>query len=424
MHPRCMGTALSRIGGRLVDVVPAWTGRLAVELQRAMRLTNEAFAAHLGVSTRTVAKWHETPDAEPIATTQEILDAALFAADTSIQRRFALLAEGKSKLEQLNGSASQAPLRPWELVDTLTRTNISAAALDEMEHTVEQYCISYPTSPPRILIAPVNQQMARLREALTHAQRLSVQRRCVRLVGLLAGIAGNLYVDIGMPDNARAMFRAGRHAATETDDTDLAAWLIATESIAPYFSGRWNEAASLLEGAGSFAQRASSLRRRSWIAGMHARALAAAGNESGAQRALEKAHSSIDAVVGPPTGNDFFDRPRLDGLAGSALLLLRDTSAASALLMQALKSRASQDLKGRALLTLDLASCRIIEGELDETARLATKALSIAQDAVVGPIIDRIHRLRRQFAPAANSDHLVELDARLTEVAGRDPGGD
>lgn len=38
-----------------VRVVDLWDGRQAAALQRAMRLSNEAFAAHLGIATRTVA---------------------------------------------------------------------------------------------------------------------------------------------------------------------------------------------------------------------------------------------------------------------------------------------------------------------------------------------------------------------------------
>lgn len=72
-----------------MTVVDQWTGRRARALQEAMRLTNEAFADHLGVSARTVAKWRERPDVIPTAQLQEALDAALGLAPEEVKARFA-----------------------------------------------------------------------------------------------------------------------------------------------------------------------------------------------------------------------------------------------------------------------------------------------------------------------------------------------
>jgi transcriptional regulator with XRE-family HTH domain len=70
-----------------MTVVDQWTGRHARALQAAMRLTNEAFAEHLGVSPRTVAKWRERPEMIPSPQLQEALDTSLklAAADTKLR---------------------------------------------------------------------------------------------------------------------------------------------------------------------------------------------------------------------------------------------------------------------------------------------------------------------------------------------------
>ena len=70
-----------------MTVVDQWTGRHARALQAAMRLTNEAFAEHLGVSARTVAKWRERPEMVPSPQLQEALDTSLklAAADTLVR---------------------------------------------------------------------------------------------------------------------------------------------------------------------------------------------------------------------------------------------------------------------------------------------------------------------------------------------------
>lgn len=74
-----------------MDLVNAWTGHAACALQAALRLTNESFAAHLGVAVRTVAAWHQKPDLIPKAEMQQLLDTALERASDSTKNRFARL---------------------------------------------------------------------------------------------------------------------------------------------------------------------------------------------------------------------------------------------------------------------------------------------------------------------------------------------
>ena len=53
-----------------------WRGREAVALQSALRMTNDGFAAHLGVAVRTVAAWHADPSITPRPDIQEALDVS------------------------------------------------------------------------------------------------------------------------------------------------------------------------------------------------------------------------------------------------------------------------------------------------------------------------------------------------------------
>ena len=71
-----------------MDPVISWTGQTACALQAALRLTNEAFAEHLGIGVRTVASWHQRPEVLPKAAMQQILDAALEQSTTDEKRRF------------------------------------------------------------------------------------------------------------------------------------------------------------------------------------------------------------------------------------------------------------------------------------------------------------------------------------------------
>lgn len=73
-----------------------WTGRRACALQNALRMSNDGFASHLGVSQRTVAAWHQKPTLVPRSEIQQALDTALEQASDGAKRRFAQLAGGDS----------------------------------------------------------------------------------------------------------------------------------------------------------------------------------------------------------------------------------------------------------------------------------------------------------------------------------------
>ncbi|MFB7736210.1 NUDIX domain-containing protein [Streptomyces sp. NPDC056112] len=74
-----------------MELVSTWTGRTACLLQQAMRLTNEAFAERLGISERTISRWHANPGMTHRTEVQQILDIAYEEAGDTVQRRFALL---------------------------------------------------------------------------------------------------------------------------------------------------------------------------------------------------------------------------------------------------------------------------------------------------------------------------------------------
>ena len=108
-----------------MDLVTGWTGRAACALQAALRLSNEAFAAHLGIGVRTVAAWHQKPGLRPRPEMQQVLDAALARAPAAAGERFAVLtgepARAVSARTGEDGAAAEAEHR------LITDQNISGA---------------------------------------------------------------------------------------------------------------------------------------------------------------------------------------------------------------------------------------------------------------------------------------------------------
>ena len=124
---RDFGAVISALscGRRAMDVVTGWTGRTACALQAALRMSNEAFAAHLGIGVRTVADWHQKPDMRPRPETQQLLDTALARATPEVGERFAVLTgqppPAASARRDDNGAAADAEHR------LITDENVSGA---------------------------------------------------------------------------------------------------------------------------------------------------------------------------------------------------------------------------------------------------------------------------------------------------------
>jgi hypothetical protein len=62
-----------RVRPDIVSVVASWTGSRTGALRRAIRMTNESFAGHPGVTTRAVAFWRAQPEVVPRAGMEKIL---------------------------------------------------------------------------------------------------------------------------------------------------------------------------------------------------------------------------------------------------------------------------------------------------------------------------------------------------------------
>ena len=84
------------------------TGETACALQAALRMSNETFARHLGLSLRTVAGWHEKPEGRPRPESQQLLDAAFARADSAVRDRFTVLC-GEPALHASGDTEPEAP---------------------------------------------------------------------------------------------------------------------------------------------------------------------------------------------------------------------------------------------------------------------------------------------------------------------------
>jgi transcriptional regulator with XRE-family HTH domain len=314
-------------------------------------------------------------------------------------------------------------LEPWEIADVLTRSPVSATAIDFMERAATGFSARYPSTSPTALAPEVHTMLGQAKDALGHPQPVNTRSRYVRLVGLLCGVAGQIADDMGQAERAAGYFDAGAVAATEIGDGDLAAWILAVRSIGVFFRRDYAATVAMLAQA-RVAANSSGPRRRAWLDALSARATAAAvaREQHAAGREvmgyLDAASDHLNMATGQPEGTEFFDRARLTGIAGTALLLLRDTREARGLLADALAARSADDVKGRARLMLDLAECFAAEGEPEEAARIGNDALNLS-GAVVQPVLARAREISKTMQQWGELRAVSDFGARLADASSR-----
>jgi transcriptional regulator with XRE-family HTH domain len=319
--------------------------------------------------------------------------------------------------------ASGPGLQPWELADVLTRASLSPATISIMEAQAASLAARYPHTPPAILAPDVRSMLRIVSGALDRSQPLSTRERCVRLAGILAGIAGQLADDTGRVDQSAAWFTTAGLAAAEVADLDLAAWALALRAIGAHFRSEYAQSVALLDQARTTAV-TSTARRRAWITALSARGQAALALQQGRTheargmvlRTLADSHAILSSAGDSEGGTDFFDESRLTGMSGTALLLLRDTRAARESIRHALVGRHVSDVKGRALLTLDLAECAAAEREPEEAASLAAGALSMTASGIVLPVVRRATAIHQSLHPWESVSAVAVLADQLASV--------
>jgi hypothetical protein len=190
-----------------------------------MRMTNEAFAGHLGVAVRTVAYWRVRPDVVPRPVMQEILDTALAHAPTEAREVFRAITAG----EQSTPGVIRAG--PWRLDDVdsftawLTSTSTSDQAIEQADHTAVTLASLHTRLPARKLLADVLRLHASTHAMLrTGRQHLRQTRELTRIDGMALAHASVLLGDLGRDQDANRYGRAALLCLQEADASQATAW--------------------------------------------------------------------------------------------------------------------------------------------------------------------------------------------------------
>jgi transcriptional regulator with XRE-family HTH domain len=318
----------------------------------------------------------------------------------------------------LAADSGAVEIESWELTQALEESSIGGEALKQLETAVGRYAASYPRTPAIRLRDPVLRHLRRVVRLLGGPLPVDHRRRLVVVLGELAGVAGNVFYDLKRYPNAWGYLDSAVAAAKEAEDRDLEAWSLATQSLIPTYAGDHEEALILIEKARGVAVGHASPSRQAWICALAARARAGVGDEDGCRRAIGEASRTLDRATPASRrpGTDFFDAPRLRGIDGTCWLLLGRSNTARNALDEALALRDPADIKGRALLRLDVASTHLFEGDFRTACQVIGTALAIPEENLVEPIMRRYRALRCQLEPWNGTRAVRSLDDQLGTV--------
>jgi tetratricopeptide (TPR) repeat protein len=227
-----------------MDAVASWDGGKADALRRALRMTNEQFAEHLGIAVRTVAYWRKNPDMVPLPATQEILDAALAKASAQVSAQFRLLVDEEGPAEPGNLHQISPLVEVHRISAWLSSTNVSDDAVDALAQAGTSLARAHIQAPPKNVLSEVLQLHQQAQSFLQGGkQKLRQTRELMRINSDLLAHACLLLGDLGQNRIAAEYGGAALLFAREAEADEAISW--SAKAKTARWQGRYVEAADM-----------------------------------------------------------------------------------------------------------------------------------------------------------------------------------
>ncbi|MGH3321320.1 MAG: helix-turn-helix domain-containing protein [Streptosporangiaceae bacterium] len=290
-----------------MDVVGEWTGHHAKTLRKALRLTAEDFAHHLGVSVRAVAGWDQQPAKVPAPLTQQLLDTALDRASDPEKARFALLMEDAGGPDpRPTRKRSEAPVALGEREPGLGQhlalaRQVDASIVELLRDETHNLRLGDRRIGAQHLLARTSAHVTHLVELMKHAIMREPRDTLAQVLTEAATLGGWQALDLGLIDKAWSFYETAKLAARETGQPHLIAHAMAEQAYVLTDLDRADEARALVDAAINEAGRRSPAVVTSWLHAARGEASAIVGDLDGCQAALDEATRLLPADAPDPS---------------------------------------------------------------------------------------------------------------------------
>ena len=371
------------------------------EYRRRLGLTQEQVADRLNITAEMVRK-HERGISMPVARTR-LGYCKLF--DTSeVELGLRPPPHDSTTATQVPADdepASENVLAILERVSRLERASIGASSLAMLDFSIDDFINRYEGEGPKVLAGPLNRQRQTIEDLISRCGHPSERRKLYSLAGRTSGLLAYMAVNRGRYPLARAYCTEAFTLGDYAEDPDLQAWVRGTQSFCEYYAGDYMAAVDLARDGARYAGTGPQLVRLA-ING-EARALAKLGDAPGVHLAVERAYQATDANelvpgVSPCISFGGYSLARTASNAVTAYVDLGSPSDAATHAEIAMPEfEASDSLWSQSLIRLDLAKAIVVgkDGDLEEAAALAHRALTISRQNPIASVVKRSRELLR-----------------------------
>jgi hypothetical protein len=397
-----------------MDVVASWTGEQADLLRQALRMTNEAFAEHLGVAPRTVAYWRRRPDIIPRPAMQEILDIALARASEPARAQFRLLLAERKRGNASIAAAAGSPAAEdaASITGWLSATGTSDEAIGFIDRAAAALAEAHTQLAPGIVMADVRRLHQAAQALLRNGRpRHRQARELLRIDGCLLAHLSLLLSDRGDYQSADECGNAALLYQREADASEVTAWYVLAKSARWQY--RYAQAADL---AHEGLEHSSLDAMRVQLACYEANASALGGDSRRARMAMTHAEEVAATLpAGQLTLSPWsFPEERMTIFRLSVALAIHDPQRA----LQAATATAADWTSGPhvpaawAQIRIGAGIAHLLQNELDGAADEVTPMLALPRDFRIATVIGWLADLDRRLAAKQFAGSPIAADLR------------
>ncbi|MET8364706.1 hypothetical protein AB0J68_17030 [Micromonospora sp. NPDC049580] len=403
--------------------VDQWTGRLACVLQAAAGMTNEGFAAWLGIAVRTVAYWHSRPETVPGSANQELLDAAVGRLSDSVRSRFLQDIDDVARKHRGAGSGTDLGDVVSDAADAVAHDSLlSSAGVPHDSIEAMQQDMAVLARSVGMAAFDTFSTARRLRdEARALADRTRRPGDLVDLfvaIGQGASLMASTAFDLGHWTESAALARAATQYADLAGHASLKAWTYGLQMTLANWRNEPDAALSYYGRAMRVAPDGEPKLRLRYIA---ARSYALLDDPASVAAVLDAAQQDREAAEGRPdelataTGGEFaFGDARAAACAAAAWLDLRNGEQAARYALDALRvyqalptaRRPYSQINGT---NIDMAAAHLHMRDPDGAAEALRTVLALPPQRRNVSLTGRLARIGRLLNEARGSG---DADAR------------
>jgi hypothetical protein len=372
-------------------------------------MTIEAFAEHLGVAVRTVAKWEaQGPKIVPTAGIQEVLDTALERATASQQSRFQMLLDERPVPDERVDHALGHP------------ASVDLVTVARLRQRVQDLDARYDRSPSISLLVETGQCLGHLAFLSARAITGVVRRELLALEAGCATLMGQLVWDASQRrDDATAVayFDQAIDAARLLGDRAAKGLALLRKSFVALYGERDPKAALQLTTRTAEVTNGTS-HVLTGLAVLHAaEAHAMLGDQRDCEQALSRAEAQFGRVRATDPAIDLFSPTHLGRLVGSCYLFL-DKAKRAQLILEETAGSLQDRSKSRAIVLGNLTLACIRQREVDEAAAMLHRALDIVEQTWGAGGLNVAFSAARELQPWRDIPVVQEANDRLLALMG------